>query len=946
MGFLSKFSLSLSFVLVALLWPSNAQATTNKSDPEKEFFSSEVWPDTQNRGDALLLDRVLTEQQTQKILRHIAVSAVKSGQFDVATRYFDRLLKISTQPKSEMGYFAQKMLGVSAYYQGEFKPAVHHYKLALELAKQREKPLEIASIESNLGLVYGDVNQISLSLKHYLEANELYEQFGTDQDKADILLNLSGVYIRQSRLETAARMLEKAKKIYGKLGLEYGQAIVNANLGVVNAELGELETARVFFKQANAFYESTQDTRNLAIHHGNLANVSMRMGDFAQAQLDAIQGLYYAEKSQNQLAELTVLVPFAKWQLSQGLLSEAKHSIDKILALAKALNDPLKKADGEILLALLQAKQGDNGAAMRSLELFLASHRALQSQVLQQYLDEFEDNFAAEQLAQQVEELKQQQAFQDLQRSQRQLMYTLLGLCSLLIFITWVAWKIRQVEHKAKQNLTAEVEKQTQELKAVAEELRLADGVKSQFLANMSHEIRTPLTAILGHAQVLQQVAGNNPELQTSVAIIHKQGAHLHELINDILDLSKIEADQLHIQRADFDIRSLIHDLESLFEVSAQAKNLALRIEHNFERACWIREDYVRLKQILVNLLGNAIKFTEQGWVKLSVTTDENQLSFTVEDTGIGMNTQQLEVIFESFKQGDDSITRRFGGSGLGLCLSRKLSEMMQGQITVSSKVGVGSCFELNIPVIYSESQTSTQVSERRVPEMQNTKLCGTVLVAEDHPDNRALAARFLSQFGLDVIAVENGKQAVEIALSEFPDVILLDIQMPELDGLNAMLLLRKSGYAGPIFALTANVLAHEVTHYLESGFTGHFGKPFDSQTMYRELAQLLAVSTENSDNFFNVDLSDLKISFINSLEEERELLISLYEQSDWISIQSLCHKINGAAKTFECHDIAHTAMEFERALRNRDEAHFQDYYLILCDELAQYKNSKQLNVS
>lgn len=906
------------------------------------FFASTAWPDTQRLGEAILQDKASDNVMAKKVLRHIGIAAITAGHYSLSSQYFARLVKISTVRDEESRYFGQKMRGVNAYYQGNFKEAIRHYQAALETAKLRNIPLEIASIENNLGLVYSDVNQTSQSLSHYLAAHKLYQQHGSQQDKVDILLNLSSAYIRQSRYDSAASMLKQAASDYRLLNLPYGEALAYANLGVVMAEVGELDSARTNFEKAIEFYTRQNDAQNLAKHYGNLANLSVRVNEFERAGKELAQGQQFAQKAEHEAAWLAVLVPLAKWQLSQGMLTEANTSIQRIVELATKLDDPLKQADAEALKSLHAAASGQHEQAVIALEAFFAGHRALQSTALRNQLEEFEGNFAAQQLSQQLQELRQQQELQMLEDARNQQNMAMLGLLGVLLLTAIIAWYIHHIERKAKLRLALEVQQQTDVLHQVAADLRRSDNVKSQFLANMSHEIRTPLTAILGHVQMLQMNNELPREVAESLQVIQKQGGHLHELINDILDLSRIEAEQLHIQKTNFDLISLIDDLEAMFEVTAQNKKLSLHIECELDKPFAIRGDYVRLKQVLVNLLGNALKFTEQGWVKLLVKDTAGTLHFIVEDSGIGMSQKQLQVIFDSFKQGDDSITRRFGGSGLGLCLSKKLATMMGGDISVSSVHHVGSRFELILPLEKVSDNVELQESIKpfSVAKIPEQPLQGTVLLAEDHPENRALAVRLLEQFGLDVFAVENGEQAVEFALREFPDVLLLDIQMPKLDGFSAMKLLRQSGYIGPIFALTANVLSHEVEKYLAAGFTGHLPKPFNSKDMYHTLAQLLnAHANKHSD--FSVDLSDLKASFINSFPQERANLICFFEEQRWYDMRALCHRLHGAALTFECKDIADTSAQLERVLSHGDTEHYQDYYLILCDELSQYQAKK-----
>jgi signal transduction histidine kinase/CheY-like chemotaxis protein len=395
----------------------------------------------------------------------------------------------------------------------------------------------------------------------------------------------------------------------------------------------------------------------------------------------------------------------------------------------------------------------------------------------------------------------------------------------------------------------------TTDLRRYAEEASAATRSKSEFLANMSHEIRTPMTAILGYADLLRA----DPKAHTSqskrleyIATIKRNGNHLLGIINDILDISKIEAGKFLVESIDTDPLQVVHDVCSLMSVKAQEKGVSLDAELGTPVPVRVQTDPVRLRQILVNLLGNAIKFTHQGGVKLRVGWDaaRSELELVVSDTGIGMSPEQVARIFQAFEQADSSTTRRFGGSGLGLQISRRLAELMGGGIAVESQVDVGSRFILRLPAEVEPGvgfhPPATGPVERAPmqldlqPQPSALPLQGLrVLLAEDGIDNQRLIGFHLRRAGAAVTVVENGRLAVE-ALSAGGDVdgaidpdapfdlLLSDMQMPEMDGYTAVRLLRAKGCTLRIVALTAHAMSGDESRCIEAGCDGYASKPID----------------------------------------------------------------------------------------------------------------------
>ena len=367
-----------------------------------------------------------------------------------------------------------------------------------------------------------------------------------------------------------------------------------------------------------------------------------------------------------------------------------------------------------------------------------------------------------------------------------------------------------------------------------------ANRSKSEFLANISHEIRTPLNGILGMAQVL--AASPMPENQKhQISIISQSGAMLLAILNDLLDLSKIEAGKMELEAAAFDLRPLIEGVRTLHGPVAERKGLQLEIRLAPGADLRYLGDPTRLQQILSNLLSNAVKFTENGAIVLSADRKDDRLVIKVSDTGIGMTQDAADRIFRKFEQADASTTRRFGGTGLGLSICRQLAQAMGGEISVSSRLGLGSTFTVSLPLPLAEpTEAANDIAEKApapaLPATRRRQL--RVLAAEDNSVNRLVLDALLNQAGVDIHIVEDGEEALKAYAGGDWDIVLMDIQMPNKDGVEAARDIRAHERAtgktpARLVALTADALTHQVAAYLEGDFDAHVAKPIAANELF-----------------------------------------------------------------------------------------------------------------
>ena len=451
-----------------------------------------------------------------------------------------------------------------------------------------------------------------------------------------------------------------------------------------------------------------------------------------------------------------------------------------------------------------------------------------------------------------------------------------------------------------------------EKLRTTNNELESATQSKSLFLANMSHEIRTPLTAIIGFSEILLDENTQLEERISSINTIIRNGNHLLHLINEILDLSKIEANKLEVERIEIPVTQLMQEVQSLIDLQARTKGLEFTINYDLPIPEFILSDPVRIKQILINLCNNAIKFTAEGKVnvQLSYTSSKHILQFQIQDTGIGMTEDQVEKLFAPFSQADASTTRKYGGTGLGLHLSKQLAEKLGGELTVTSSSGKGSCFTLTLHTdnlqgapLLKEIPIETIVSDT----LTNSDISGTgkVLLAEDNPDNQRLISMYLSKFGADVSIAENGEVAVNMALQGDFDLVLMDMQMPVMDGILATRNLREQGYKKPIVSLTANTMKEDQKKCIDAGCNEFVSKPINKIKFYEILSKYLNKPEEKPANESAIVSSLLEDDpeFIFLVKKYISLLPSIienihnsYNQQDWKEVKRQLHDLKSTS--------------------------------------------------
>ena len=478
-----------------------------------------------------------------------------------------------------------------------------------------------------------------------------------------------------------------------------------------------------------------------------------------------------------------------------------------------------------------------------------------------------------------------------------------------------------QLEHR-----TVELAAKSAEADAARRVAEEANRIKGAFLANMSHEIRTPLAAIIGFANLMLDDRLPEGERAKSIQTIARHGQHLLALVNDVLDLSKIEADRMTVERIPCDPAQLMADVEAMTAERAWAKGLPLVMNIDANVPPRVRSDPTRLRQVMLNLVSNAIKFTQAGEVHVDLLAGENgTLRFVVRDSGIGMSAEELERLFVPFSQADVSTTRRFGGTGLGLAICKRLVDMMQGHIEVTSDPGVGTTFEVTIqaPACEAAPQPEATDAAKLRPGLR-------VLLAEDGPDNQRLFSFYLQHAGIDFEIAENGRIAVDTAVRAKAagrgfDLVLMDMQMPEMDGYAATAALRQAGLDMPVLALTAHGTAEQCEQSLRAGCAEHLVKPVEHDQLLAAIARHTAgLAPEPLDGTFSDDpaFAPIFAAYVDELPGQVDRLQKLSADPHEPELRRLLHQIKGAGGGYGLPDLTAVAAEAERAFDTQDLNH------------------------
>ncbi len=770
---------------------------------------------------------------------------------DTARATGHQLLQFAIENKNRnWEAISNRHIGISYAIQGNYKNALKRFLKSHEILLELNDQKGLAVTSSNIGAVYYELGNYPRAITYLLEGLRISEELNDQPNLSRVTNNLGNVYIDQKNYEKALEYYKYSLKIKEELGNKRALPHTYNNIGLVYTNLKNSDLALENLLKSAEIAKEVDDQKSVTRAYTNIGTEYHLQGDFDTA-------LKYLNKSVRLKKEIND---------NEGLSAAYLQRANAFLSLKKyrlAIQDAEKSLDLSLKTGALQVqrqsygclskaweKLNDPGKSFSYYKLAISAKDSLVNQEKTEEItrQEMQYEFDKQQLSDSIAFTKQRAAQEllfekDLSRQRNTLYLALFGSFALFLFGGFY-WKNRQKTKKLEQE------------RSVVARLKQVDVLKNQFLANTSHELRTPLNGIIGLSESLKDgVAGQlNPKAVENINLIINSGKRLSHLVNDILDFSKLKNKDISLSTGPVDLHSIADIVLKLSQPLILDKNLKL-INSIPKTTPLIDADENRLQQILYNLIGNAIKFTERGYISIFAEQQKEMLAISVSDTGIGIPQNQLDTIFNSFEQGNGSTEREYGGTGLGLSVTKQLVELHGGDIAVSSEEGKGSIFTITLPISTTRKAQQGSAIEKelahgivKINTPQKTqefdsaiKLNRTVtkkfniLIVDDEPVNRRVLQNHLSLAGYGVIEASNGREAIEMFQEELScDLVLLDIMMPGMSGYEVCEKIREDYLTSelPIILLTAKNGVSELVQGFSSGANDYITKPFSKNEL------------------------------------------------------------------------------------------------------------------
>ncbi len=902
----------------------------------------------QARIDSLLtqLNRSKEDTNKVKLLNELSLT-VREINADEGISYAIQALSLAQKLHWQPGVAdANVVLGMSYFYgKTNYTGAIDCYLKSLKISEEIHDNTRIAKSLNRLGLFYSRLSDYKKALDYYQRALNIAKEEGNKNGMQKIMFNIGEIYQKQSDYPKALEIFNQALKINQSIGNKPGCSRALNAIGFIYRLMKDFKRAHQYCEESIKMYEAAGDQISLAAELEDIGDMYRQQTEY----LKALEYLFKALRIQKELNERRSIaynfgvIAYTYFKIATDsnttvlnkLFSGNKKAAVKIcmtyadssIAIQKELGDLYYLQDTYISMSRALEQLGDYKGALENLKqyniisdsILNADREKKLTQLSMKY--EFDKKQATDSLRHAVENNLNQL------RLQKQKTFTWAGFIGMALVAFLLFFVFKNYNNQRKSNLRLQAaQKEILEQKERAEQ---SERFKQQFLANMSHEIRTPMNAVMGMTNLL---IDKNPraDQQHYLEGIKKSSDILLHIINDILDLSKIESGKMELEKTDFSLHQTIEQVIETMRHKADEKGLHLLSDISDSIPDVLIGDPVRLNQIILNLAGNAIKFTEKGSVEIKVELASGDpssllnLRFSVIDTGIGIAEDKLETVFESFKQANSSDTRKYGGTVLGLSISRQLVELYGGDIKIESEEGAGTTFSF---ILNFEEGSAVRLHKQlnALALIDGHILDGLkILIADDNEYNRIVAEDTLrSKANVAIETASNGNEAIELLKETDFDVILMDVQMPEMNGFEATGFIRANFSSPkkdvPIIALTASVLRTDLDKCRQAGMNSYIPKPFNASQLIRGIAEVLDIkirTLENpaeakekasSDQGRVTDMSYLK-TFCEGDGKKMQKYIGMFLQSAPV----LLEKVNTAIAASDFEEVANQLHGFK----------------------------------
>lgn len=839
------------------------------------------------RQDSLLnlLDTEIGDSARIEVLHQLSKTALNENP-DQSIDYANQALVLAESYKDN-GTIAQieKSIGMGYFYKGEYVEVLDHWQKSLNAFKDARDSTGIANLLSNIGAVYYEYGDLSKGLEYYLKALRIAEQIEDSLRLGTVLQNMAALNEDLGNLNEAKIDYQKALGIFELLGHERGIALVAMNLGETYFKLKDYSPAMVYTEQARKSFQKQNDTY-LPASNAQIGKIHLKNGDYIKAKIILLEGLQLAKVNQSKVSLL----------LCQNALGEFYIETQKPYQAISAYSEVIKESDdlGESRFAqeayegiITAYKQlGRYKEAIQFQDSLMKLNLKVYDDEREQKLSSLQLSFNLEKREAEIVALNQENALKEAEIREANIQRNFLIATALLLLII-IGGIMYQFWYSRKSKEAIEKERQ------LSQRLQQVDKIKDQFLANTSHELRTPLQGIIGLAESMYDRI-KTPNDKEDLMMVISSGKRLNSLVDDILDFSKLRNFDIQLNRKAINLHTMAEIVLRNNQSLTVGKEIELRneIPKDLQAA---NADENRLQQILYNLIGNAIKFTNKGAITISAKEEKKSLKVSVQDTGIGIPIEKQEAIFQEFEQADGTISREFAGTGLGLSISKHLVELHGGKITVESEPGEGSIFSFTLPA--SEEKAIHLKGENNLFEKngitplsnleaastikvgRNGKSGKSILVVDDEPINQQVLKNHLSNNDFRLTQALNGDEALQYLKngSDF-DLVLLDIMMPKMSGYEVCQAIREEFLPSelPVIMVTAKNQLEDIVQGLAMGANDYLSKPFHKDELLARINTQLDLS-----NIFHVAGKFIPNQFLHALNRERLTEVTLGDFSE-----------------------------------------------------------------